>query len=266
MDRTIKLVVTDLDGTLLDTRKKIPDGFFDAIRKLRAHGIRMVIASGRQYHNVMKLFAPVRESIDVIAENGGLAFFDGRRLFANTLSKQDIDAVLQVAAKVPTAWPLLCGAQGAYALTGPEVFKSSIVLYYERREVSPAAYEHAAQDAICKIAIFDEKDASLVYPSFEHLSNRLHLTLSGLHWLDFMNLDADKGVGLKAIQEHLGIGPEETMGFGDYDNDAGMLERCGESYAMANAVDRVKAVCRHQAPSNDDDGVMTILRREFDFL
>ena len=266
MRKEIKLVVTDLDGTLLDSSKRIPDGFFEAVAKLRSHDVRTVIASGRQYYNVMKLFAPVRDSIDVIAENGGLAFFNGECLFINAMTAEDIAAVLRIVSDVPTAYPLLCGAKCAYALAGPEIFRTSIAPYYERREVSLSAYDHAASDTICKIAIFDEKDASLIYDRFSHLSERLHLTLSGLNWLDFMNHGADKGIGLRAIQNHLGVTPEETLGFGDYDNDIGFLRQCGDRYAMSNAVDKVKDVCGHVAPSNDEDGVMTVLRDYFDFL
>lgn len=266
MDKKIKLVVTDLDGTLLDSDKSIPAGFFNAVRTLRSHGVRTVIASGRQYFNVTKLFAPVCDAIDVIAENGGLAFFEGECLFVNGLADEDVIAVLREVAKIPTAYPLLCGARGAYALDGSALFRAGIAPYYERREVSPAAYDHAASDTLCKIAVFDEVDASRICGRFDRFTGRMHLALSGLHWLDFMNQGSDKGVGLQAIQERLGVSPEETMGFGDYDNDVGMLVHCGESYAMANAVDKVKAVCRHRAPSNDEDGVMAVLRATFDFL
>ena len=68
------------------------------------------------------------------------------------------------------------------------------------------------------------------------------------------------------LLDRFGVKPEECMAFGDSENDIAMLRLCGESYAMANATDDVKAVCRHVAPSNDEAGVMQVLCREFPFL
>ena len=129
------------------------------------------------------------------------------------------------------------------------------------------AFRLAEEDVVCKIALFDdESSAKNLAPAMAPFADHLTPNLSGDHWLDIMNPGIDKGSGLRILLDRFGVKPEECMAFGDYENDIAMLRLCGESYAMANATDDVKAVCRHVAPSNDEAGVMQVLYREFPFL
>ena len=68
---------------------------------------------------------------------------------------------------------------------------------------------------------------------------------------------------MKTLQRLLGIRPEECMAFGDYFNDVELLESVGESYAMGNALDEVKAVAKYIAPTNDENGVMRVIKERF---
>ncbi len=85
----------------------------------------------------------------------------------------------------------------------------------------------------------------------------------GEHWVDVMKPGVTKGGAMRGVQKKLGITPEECMAFGDYLNDCELLQSVGESYAMENAHPRLKEMARHIAPSNDEDGVMRVIRREF---
>ena len=80
--------------------------------------------------------------------------------------------------------------------------------------------------------------------------------------MDVMNSGVNKGAALRTIQEKLGISREETMSFGDYLNDYELLLEAKESYAMANAHDKLKEIAAHIAPSNREQGVMRVIRRE----
>ncbi len=74
----IRLIATDLDGTLLEPDGTLPDGIFDVIEALNALGIRFAAASGRQFSNVKRLFAPVADHMDFLCENGALCVVDGQ--------------------------------------------------------------------------------------------------------------------------------------------------------------------------------------------
>ena len=263
----IKLIVSDVDGTLVDSQKRLPPGFPEAVRKLREHGIAFAIASGRQYYNVLKTFDCVRDDIVVMPDNGAMLIEGEEAYYTSRMQAEDVAAILRAVETIPTAHPLLEGVRALYMLPGPDFYEHEVARYYERRVVASDALEQAASDTICKFAIFDdESSARNIAPVVARFSDHLTVTLSGDNWLDIMNKGVDKGSGLRIVLEHLGVEPEECMAFGDYDNDIQMLEICGESYAMANATDAVKAVCRHTAPSNDEAGVMQVLRREFPFL
>ncbi len=267
MSARIKLIASDVDGTLVDSQKRLPDGFPEAVRKLREHGIVFVIASGRQYYNVLKTFDVVKDDIAILSDNGAMLLDKDGAYYTSPIPDADIAQVLEAAARIPTASPLLCGIRSIYMKPAPEDCLKDVARYYERCVIAPDAFEQAASDTICKLAFFDaESTAKNVAPVLAPFEDRLTVNLSGDHWLDVMNPGIDKGSGLRILLDRFGVKPEECMAFGDYDNDIGMLRVCGESYAMANATDAVKAVCRHTAPSNEEAGVMQVLYREFPFL
>ena len=77
----IRLIAADMDGTLLDSRSRLPAGIFPMIRELTGRGIRFVIASGRQYYNLESLFRPVADRLTFVAENGAAVFEKGELHF-----------------------------------------------------------------------------------------------------------------------------------------------------------------------------------------
>ena len=95
---------------------------------------------------------------------------------------------------------------------------------------------------------------------FKDASEGLKAVLSGDSWIDIANSSVNKGAAIRSILEKYNIPAAEAMAFGDYLNDYDLLKSCGESYCMANGHPELKALAKHIAPSNDDDGVMRILR------
>ena len=85
----IKLVASDLDGTLLlNKAQSLPEEIFPLIRQLQEMGIIFVAASGRQYPNMRKLFAPVASEISYISENGALAVDHGEVLYQDSFDRR----------------------------------------------------------------------------------------------------------------------------------------------------------------------------------
>ena len=89
--------------------------------------------------------------------------------------------------------------------------------------------------------------------------DKIKACMAGEEWVDFMDASVDTGNALKVIQEYLGITAAETMAFGDNDNDIGLLTAAGESYAVANARDSVKAKAKHICPSYHEKGVYRVI-------
>ncbi len=110
--------------------------------------------------------------------------------------------------------------------------------------------------AACQKGSIRKLGEGLFIPSWE---DKVKVCMAGEEWVDFMDKSVDKGVGLKLLQETLGIKREETMAFGDNDNDIGMMEAAGESYAVDTATPEVKRAAKGSCPGWAGKGVYQII-------
>lgn len=264
--RDIRLIAVDLDGTLLNDRKEIPPDFVPMVEALYPRGVRFILASGRQYFNLAAMFAPVADKLFYFAENGGLIFDGAENISCSPIPEDILPELCRAGAEIGA--PLvLSGRQSAYIGTdcGP-VARDNTAMYYKRRTFAddPLAAAKAAGDPIVKVAAFDAEDAaSRCEPRFAQFRPRLKVTLAGQSWVDIMRADVNKGIALGFLQKRLGVAPEQCMAFGDYPNDLEMIRQAGISYAMANSHPDLLAAAKYRAPSNEDDGVMRVLREMF---
>lgn len=117
------------------------------------------------------------------------------------------------------------------------------------------------KDRLVKISAFvkNQDAAQAAQPAIEKFAGRALVTAAGEHWIDFTALGSEKGNALKELQERLGVTAEETMAFGDNNNDISMLKCAGESYAVAEAREEVKAVSKYVLPA-EADSVLHVLK------
>lgn len=135
-------------------------------------------------------------------------------------------------------------------------------MYYARLQLVENLYETASQDTVVKIAIFvEEKKAEAAMQYFDDLKEHLAAVLSGDSWIDISNRTVNKGIAVEAIQKKYGIDRTESMAFGDYLNDVGLIKSCEESYCMENGHPDLKALAKYVTASNDDNGVMRVLEK-----
>ncbi|ADU27508.1 Cof-like hydrolase [Ethanoligenens harbinense YUAN-3] len=253
----LKLVASDMDGTLLNSQKELPAHLFPVLRQLFDRGVRFAVASGRQYYNLRQLFEPVQEQVSFISENGAMVIDRGRSLWVSEIPEALVTAVVEAIRGAGGLMPVLSGEKSAYVDSDVPFFMENVALYYTRCQRVGDVLEAARRDRICKIAVFDMENAEThAYPLLQPFDNALGVVLSGTHWVDLMNPGVNKGEAIRVFQKEYGIAPDECMAFGDYLNDYEMLQVCGENYAMANAHPKLKAVSRHVAKSNDENGVV----------
>ncbi|MEZ3508620.1 MAG: HAD family hydrolase [Lachnospiraceae bacterium] len=256
--RMIRLIATDLDGTLLNSRKEVPAGFEQWV--FCHPEIKMVIASGRQYYNIRKLFGKAADSLIYLAENGGMVVEKGEVVYTNTIRTEDVITCIERFQEKDGHTVILCGEQSAYMNHSSEDAERNAHMYYEKLKFTDDLRGCIEKDHIIKIAVFiGDYDADTYYRKLEKLNDRLSVVLSGTCWIDIANKEVCKGAALKFLQEKYGIGAEESMAFGDFLNDESLLEQCTESYAMRNGHPLLKEKAKYIAPSNDEDGVMSVL-------
>lgn len=255
----IKLVALDMDGTLLDSRKNPPADFESWVQ---SHGdIAVTLASGRQYETLRRQFPAICDRLSYIADNGSFVFYGGRMIFANEMNHEGVLHCLHAFEEIPGCHVVLCGKESAYMRPDRQDVFDNVATYYKSLMVTPDLEGAVSDGCIGKIAVLvDAHRAEEIFKSLPALHPDFKVVLSGSEWLDVSNACVDKGAGVEALQKALGISKDESMAFGDYLNDCELLASVTESYAMGNAHPELKARAKHIADTNDNDGVMKILR------
>lgn len=279
-----RLVVTDMDGTLLNEDKEIPESFWPTVRELLDRGVNFAPASGRQLATLEEQFSPITNRIPIIAENGNLVSDAGEIVSVNSISHEVVEGIIKAlrsfnearvkADRTPMSM-IICGAASAYVEYFPphfgipvEVQQSQIdqaTKYYVKLKKVDDVIAAAADDDIVKIAIYDP------YPVEEETAGfvaeqglKLRGVVSGENWLDLIDTSTNKGTALAALQAELGISREETVCFVDYLNDLELIDHSGRSFAMENGHPEIKRRATDIAPSNAQEGVITTLRALFE--
>lgn len=254
----IKLVASDLDGTLLfKGAQSLPEELFPLIRQLKELGILFVAASGRQYANMKKMFQPVLDDMAFISENGGIAVYNEKVLYQDSFEPGLVREI----------------AESIYNKEGSEFTCSTKDFYYIRPKtehfrdlminvVGNICKEISSFDEITepcmKLAVYEKgglQDDTIYYWN-ERFGDRCTVVTSGNAWIDFIPFDTNKAKGVEQYQKILGIKPEECVVFGDEYNDIDMLKSVPYSFAMAHAKDGVKQVAAYET-----ERVETILKK-----
>lgn len=257
----IKLVVTDMDGTLLNSNNRVSDAFFDLFKALDRRGVHFVAASGRQYASIIDKLNPIKSDITIIAENGGFVLRNDHEILKTQLPEARIQQLIPILRNIKNAHFTLCGKKTAYIETKNDRFISILEKYYSKftfvNDISKVN-----NDDFFKMAVYHfEGSEQFIYPFVKHLTGDMQVKVSGAHWVDISQPNANKGYALNIVQQQMGISAAETMVFGDYNNDLEMLALSNYSYAMANAHPNVKKAARYITKSNDEEGVEVILEQ-----
>lgn len=259
----IRLIACDMDGTLLDDEHAIHDDFWPLIEQLHVRGIVFCPASGRQYYNLLERFEPIADRLIFIAENGSYVVRGGAELSSECLARDAAHELIGVARELAAAGAncgvVLCGKRSAYIERFDADFLAQVDRYYHR--LARVGDLLDVDDSLLKIAIYDfESSERHIYPALSRFRSTHQVVVSSANWLDVMAPQANKGAGLRHIQQALGISRGQTMVFGDFLNDLEMMDEAAYSFAMANAHPLLKQRARFLAPGNADNGVVRTIK------
>ena len=256
----IRLIATDMDGTLVDDAKQIHDELWPLIDDLHARGITFCPASGRQYYNLVQEFDGVADELVFIAENGTYVVAHGKEISSDCLALEVAQQVVSRVRGIPEAGAVLCGKSSAYIERRDPPFVELATLYYTRLQVVDDLLE-IADDDVLKVAVYDFASAEgNTAPRMTELSGSHQVVVSGAHWVDVLSATANKGRAVRQVQKALGVTPDQTMVFGDFLNDLEMMDAATYSFAMANAHPQLKARASWVAPTNNANGVVRTIR------
>ena len=258
----IRLIASDVDGTLIkDSTPDLYPEMVAAIKKLKERGILFCAASGRQYESLRNVFREVADDIAYIAENGALIRYQNRNISVTPMKREHIVGIMEMLRPYyGECETIVSTANGSLIESKNQEFLDLITYGYHNafRRVEDVLAE---EDEIIKIAVYQKGSIrkhgeGLFIPSWE---SRVKVCMAGEEWVDFMDKSVDKGEGLKLLQKNLGIKREETMAFGDNDNDIGMMLAAGVSYAVDTATEEVKRAAGKVCPGWAGKGVYQII-------
>ncbi|MFT4297071.1 MAG: HAD family hydrolase [Micropruina sp.] len=257
----LRLVVTDLDGTLLDADGRIPDRLWGVLERLRQRGIVLAPASGRQYPILRRMFSAGSDGMAFIAENGTYVVRDGSELSSSPLEREVAEDVVRTARALALdgrdlglVW---CGRDTAYVDRSDRRFIAEVEQFFASLEIVDDLFE-VEEDAI-KMSAFDFDGSAAPALILEELCAPHQVVASSPNWVDVMSVGVNKGAALRVLQRELDVRPDQTVVFGDYLNDLEMISQTPHSFAMANAHPRILEAARYVAPSNAEHGVLVVL-------
>jgi len=258
---SVRLVASDMDGTLLNTRHELSPDFFTVFNRMRSKDILFSAASGRQYQNLYNCFPGIQDEIIFIAENGSYVMHQGKELHLQQMDRDLTRDILKRIKKIPNVLTVLCGKKSAYIDNGDPAFVDRLSRFYDAYTLVDNLV-NVDDDEFLKIAICDLSGAEQnSYPHFLEYENDLQVKVSGNVWLDLSHKLAHKGRALDVVQKKFGIARQHTMVFGDYLNDVEMMGEAHFSFAMENAHPEVKNAAKFITHSNDNRGVLSILEQ-----
>ena len=232
-----ELIGLDMDGTMLNSEKKITDGVIKAIKEAIANGKYVSLSSGRALAELTEYREMLKEMEYAILESGALVY---------NLKKDEIISVVTLDEDIVK--------KVFEAVKGKDVF---VHLISQGRSVSPEKL----------IPKMDKYHMGVYIPMFHTTPQDRENTRKKLQGLPIEMLDAEetsleisplgvtKGFGLKKLCEYLNMGIEQSIAVGDADNDLDVLKTAGLAVAMGNANANVKKIADVEVMDNDHDGV-----------
>ncbi|MDU3687678.1 MAG: HAD family hydrolase [Anaerococcus hydrogenalis] len=263
----IKLFAMDLDGTSLDSNSILQEKTINALKKLDENGIKFVFTSGRATPSVRYLMESTGIDNPLVTNNGALAFINKENLiYQNPLKYEEVEELINFSQENKLFFQFYDLDTYYSNRMCPERFNhlekdSTYGMNYQVNfsfSTRPLKELKLRKNSAFKFQIFlDKNDSNKLSTILGKVSEMgLYATTSSYGMIEIMQKNVNKFNGLSEISYLLGISKEEMAAIGDQDNDIPMLENVGISFAMGNAIDKVKEISDFVVSTNDEFGLV----------
>lgn len=262
----IKLIVMDMDGTLLDDdHATVPARNVAALRRAREKGVKLAIASGRTW-SILQDAAEQVGGVDYAILANGAAIRDtasGKHIYENGIPNPQAVALIRALEREDLIFEVYCEGQN-YILErdagrlGEGLLSPRFAEMYLKRGVRLVSDLAGALEGRCmeKINLFYAPPEKLErIRALARATGPIEISNALERNMEFNFGGVSKGKALAALAAHLSLRPEEVMAFGDANNDLTMLSWAGWSFAMENAMPEAKATAKYHTASNHEAGV-----------
>lgn len=257
----IKLVATDIDGTIFIPEKEFTQGVKECIKKLSQKGIKVVLVTGRMNAAAIKIARDLELDTPVVSYQGGLVTENGNILYERYLSQEQTERILAWAEKEKIH----------INLYNDDILYSEAECYEVQRYCNNLHTKYTVKpineikkDKINKLLAIDysnperisryEKELQNIYPD-------LYIVKSTPYFLEFSNPEASKKCAVEFLQKYWGLKKDEILTIGDQNNDIALLQAGGIKIAMGNATEELKAEADYITETVYEDGFVRAMEK-----
>lgn len=264
-----KIVFLDIDGTLVNSEKKITSATKSALMRIQKNGVKLAIASGRPSKGVV----PFAEELELEKFGGYIMPFNGCNIinyqtkevvYANTLSMDVVKRAYDTAKEYGIE---LITYKGDVILSetddNPYLLIESRINKMDVEKVENV-YE-SIEDAPVKCLLLGDGDylGKIEADVKKKIGEKANVFRSEPFFIEIVPQGLDKAAAIAELIKKIDIKQSETMAFGDGFNDISMIEYAGLGVAMSNGCDRIREVADRIAPDNDSDGIAAVINEIF---
>jgi len=236
-------IITDLDRTLLHTDKSVSDYTVQVLNRCREKGIRILAASARPLRDFPVFFSHIGFDA-VTATNGAVVQLPGG-IVETGLSQQSGEKILAELMRFPDLFLSMETSRGFFA--NRDIPQWEPVIY--------DGFPRLPDDCILYKILASSKERPLYEGVEGILTEDAYHTIATNDLVQIMSKEATKWSGIQKMLAHFGIDPEETVFFGDDNDDLEPIQKAGLGVAVANAIPAVLRIADRVTGSNDEDGV-----------
>ena len=249
MEKDIKIAFFDVDGTMVDMKKKeITPKMIETLKKLQENGVKICIATGRPPRMVPKF--PGVDFDAFLSFNGSYCYTEEKVIFENPIPTKDVLQITENSKKI-----------------GLPVSVSNVEFDYANgKDTNLVEYFAIAKQEVNVSDEFEEKANGKIYQmmigccpeQYEDVLRDAPGAQIAAWWnraVDIIPSSGHKGVGVEKILEYYHLTKEQAIAFGDGGNDIQMLQAVGTGIAMGNALDSVKEIADDVCGKCSEDGI-----------
>ncbi|GLC87620.1 Cof-type HAD-IIB family hydrolase [Lysinibacillus piscis] len=250
-----KIIFFDIDGTLYNDEKKIPQSAKEAVLAARRNGYEIAIATGRSPF----MAKPILEELDIhtyVTFNGQYVVYQDEVIYANEIDKESLAKIAEFSASRDEPVVFLDDKHMVATAPAHHMVSDSLatLMHHDYPKIDATYY---MQNPVYQtLAFVTEQDEPLYREKFPNV----RLVRWHPYSCDILPLGGSKALGIEKVLEKMGLTMEDAIAFGDGLNDIEMLTAVGTSVAMGNAEDEVKAVAKYVTDHIDQDGIAKMLR------
>ncbi|MBM7642956.1 Cof-type HAD-IIB family hydrolase [Streptococcus loxodontisalivarius] len=275
---TIKLIAVDMDGTFLDENGKYDrDRFLRLLERLDREGIRFVVASGNNMSRLGIMFEGLLDRIDFVADNGASLILRGQHQFTRSMSFEQVQDFLEFYGEETLAAnrTIVSSTEHSFMLKSSDLGQMPAMMDAKEAQAFWShiqyldTFQQLPQDENYyeMVMLVEPENGRAVMEDFNSkFKGAITAMASGFGAVDFVQTGIHKAWGLQEMLKLTGITAEQVMAFGDGGNDIELLDLAGQSYAMENAEDFVKAHAKNIAPDHRQAGVFQVVETYLDSL